>query len=711
MGIGYTNTTVDWGSDVRLLEVNYYDDYNFLDKLTFAERNALTYAARSGYDTCHTYADGLPTGNRHYLPDGTGRYVATVLYYDSKGRTVQQTRTNLKGGYDRDSYANSFTGQVTKHFYTHTGSASDTGSLTCEYFYMYDPNDRLVAVDCALNGGTRSALYRLSYDSYGRMQQKTFGNGLYASTYDYNLRGWLTAISGNKFSQNLYYNTGNSTPCYNGNISSMTWKAGNETTLRGYKFTYDGLNRMLDAVYGESTSISSNANRFTEKVTGYDKNGNILALQRYGQTGASSYGLIDNLTFTLNGNQLNRVDDASTATAYNNGFEFKDAVKQANEYAYDANGNLTKDLNKGISEIQYNCLNLPRKVTFTDGSTIEYTYATDGTKLRTKHVINGTTTTTDYCGNVIYENGVQKLLLTEAGYLTLADSKYHYYLQDHQGNNRVVIDQNGTVEETNHYYPFGGVFASTSSVQPYKYNGKELDTKKGLNWYDYGARHYDAALGRFHTQDRFAEKYYPMSPYQYAANCPMRNIDVNGDSIIIAPNPNGLLDKIRMYFSSWGFKTKYQTKVESMLNQLKEDDPTVKKLIEGLEDSEHVITITQTSKDLRAKGVKNATIHEASDPTVPQGATVMFDPYLEETQFGMRHPRVGLAHELGHADDYAQGRGIRVDKEKAKDGDYMELMNYMQLEEYPIQIENLIRSKLNLKLRTLNDYFNKLIKR
>ena len=533
LGIGYTNTTVGWGSDVRLLEVNYYDDYSFLDKLTSAERNALTYAARSGYDTCHTYADGLPTGNRHYLPDGTGRYVATALYYDSKGRTVQQTRTNLKGGYDRDSYANSFTGQVTKHFYTHTGSASDTGSPTCEYFYMYDSNDRLVAVDCALNGGTRSALYRLSYDSYGRMQQKTFGNGLYTGTYDYNLRGWLTGISGSKFSQALHYTDGPGTPCYNGNISSMTWKAGNETMLRGYKFTYDGLNRMLDAIYGEGTNIGSNANRFTEKVTGYDKNGNILALQRYGQTGTSSYGLIDNLTFTLDGNQLNRVDDAVTASAYNGGFEFKDTVKQANEYAYDANGNLTKDLNKNISNIQYNCLNLPSKVTFTDGSTIEYTYAADGTKLRTKHVINGTTTTTDYCGNVIYENGVQKLLLTEAGYVTLSDSKYHYYLQDHQGNNRVVIDQNGTVEETNHYYPFGGVFANSTSVQPYKYNGKELDTKKGLNWYDYGARHYDAAVGRFHTQDRFAEKYYPMSPYQYAANCPMKNIDVNGDSIVV----------------------------------------------------------------------------------------------------------------------------------------------------------------------------------
>ena len=386
----------------------------------------------------------------------------------------------------------------------------------------------------------------------------------------------VTNYSGNKFSQSLYYTDGPGTPCYNGNISSMTWQAGGETTTRGYKFTYDGLNRMLDAVYGESTSLTTNANRFTEKVTGYDKNGNILALQRYGQTGTSSYGLIDNLTFTLDGNQLNRVDDAVTASAYNGGFEFKDAVKQADEYTYDANGNLTKDLNKNISEIQYNCLNLPRKVMFTDGSTIEYTYAADGTKLRTKHVINGTTTTTDYCGNVIYENGVQKLLLTEAGYLTLADSKYHYYLQDHQGNNRVVIDQNGTLEETNHYYPFGGVFASTSSIQPYKYNGKELDTKKGLNWYDYGARHYDAALGRFATVDPSSESYYETSPYAYCYNNPIKHIDPNGkdgiisiygDNIVIRANiiltgPHATSQLAGIYkagiMATWGKQTTYE---------------------------------------------------------------------------------------------------------------------------------------------------------
>ncbi|WP_259328217.1 RHS repeat domain-containing protein, partial [Bacteroides uniformis] len=382
-------------------------------------------------------------------------------------------------------------------------------------------------------GGTKITLADYAYDNLGRLQSKSLhGSATNKLTYAYNVRGWLTGISGTKFTQNLYYNTGNGTARYNGSISSMTWKAGNESTVRGYKFTYDGLDRLLNATYGETAGINANTDRFSENVTAYDKNGNIKTLQRYGQTAASGYGLIDNLTFTLAGNLLNRVDDAAAASAYGGGFEFKDGVKQANEYTYDSNGNLTKDLNKGISTITYNVLNLPNMVTFSDGSTIAYTYGADGTKLKTVHKTGSTTTTTDYCGNVVYENGVQKLLLTDEGYVTLSDSKYHYYLKDHQGNNRVVINQSGTVEETNHYYPFGGVFASSGNVQPYKYNGKELDAKKGLNWYDYGARHYDAALGRFTTVDPSAENYYSTSPFTYCLNNPLNYIDPLGTDTV-----------------------------------------------------------------------------------------------------------------------------------------------------------------------------------
>ena len=418
---------------------------------------------------------------------------------------------------------------------THTHTASGKTTRTEVYTYTYDHADRISKVQHSL-GGTSITLYDATYDNFGRLLTKQYhGTSINKLTYAYNLRSWLTGISGTCFTQNLYYNTGVGTAKYNGSISSMTWKSGNESTVRGYKFTYDGLDRVLNATYGETASISTNANRFSENVTGYDKNGNIKSLQRYGQTGASAYGLIDNLTFTLNGNQLSRVDDAVMASAYGGGFEFKDGVKQVGEYTYDANGNLTKDLNKGITDIQYNCLNLPSTVTFSDGSTITYVYAADGTKLRTVHKIGGATTTTDYCGNVVYENGAQKLLITEEGYITLSDNKYYYYLKDHQGNNRVVINQSGAVEETNHYYLFGGVFASSTSTQPYKYNSKEYDTKKGLNWYDYGARHYDAVLGRFMTVDPLAEKYYSESLYTYCYSNPINCIDPNGkDGIYIA---------------------------------------------------------------------------------------------------------------------------------------------------------------------------------
>ena len=417
---------------------------------------------------------------------------------------------------------------------THTHTASGKTTRTEVYTYTYDHADRISKVQHSL-GSTAITLYDATYDNFGRLLTKQYhGTSTNKLTYTYNLRSWLTGISGTRFTQNLYYNTGVGTAKYNGSISSMTWKSGNESTVRGYKFTYDGLDRMLNATYGETASISTNANRFSENVTGYDKNGNIKSLQRYGQTGASAYGLLDNLTYTLTGNQLSCVEDAVSTAAYGTNTAFVNGASAAGEYAYDVNGNLTKDLNKGIADIQYNVLNLPSTVSFSDGSTITYTYGADGTKLRTVHKIGSTTTTTDYCGNVIYENGTQKLLLTEEGYINLAGTQqYHYYLKDHQGNNRVVINQSGTVEETNHYYPFGGVFGTTGNTQPYKYNGKEFDNKKGLNWYDYGARHYDAALGRFTTNDRFAEKYYSMSPYQYGANSPVVNIDVNGDSIRI----------------------------------------------------------------------------------------------------------------------------------------------------------------------------------
>ena len=514
-----TNKVTTSGTNV--LVQHFYDSYAFRSQAGFNNSNFPDDASGNGKGALTaSVATVLGSSNKIY----------TAHYYDIKGRVVKTVQSNPLGGYDVAATVYTFTNKPATVTHTHTASGKTT--RTEVYTYSYNHADRLLKVEHTL-GGTKITLADYAYDNLGRLQSKSLhGSATNKLTYAYNVRGWLTGISGTKFTQNLYYNTGNGTARYNGSISSMTWKAGNESTVRGYKFTYDGLDRLLNATYGETAGINANTDRFSENVTAYDKNGNIKTLQRYGQTAASGYGLIDNLTFTLAGNLLNRVDDAAAASAYGGGFEFKDGVKQANEYTYDSNGNLTKDLNKGISTITYNVLNLPNMVTFSDGSTIAYTYGADGTKLKTVHKTGSTTTTTDYCGNVVYENGVQKLLLTDEGYVTLSDGKYHYYLKDHQGNNRVVINQSGTVEEANHYYPFGGVFASSGNVQPYKYNGKELDAKKGLNWYDYGARHYDAALGRFTTVDPSAENYYSTSPFTYCLNNPLNYIDPLGTDTV-----------------------------------------------------------------------------------------------------------------------------------------------------------------------------------
>ena len=242
-----------------------------------------------------------------------------------------------------------------------------SGKTTREevYTYSYDYADRVSKVEHTL-GGSKITLYDCDYDKFRRLYTKLLhGSATNKQSYTYNVCSWLTGISGTRFTQNLYYNTGVGTAKYNGSISSMTWKSGNESTVRGYKFTYDGLDRVLNATYGETASISTNANRFSENVTGYDKNGNIKGLQRYGQLSSTSYGLIDNLTLTLNGNQLSCVEDAVSTAAYGTNTAFVNGASVAGEYAYDANGNLTKDLNKGITDIQYNvlrsCLNFIQK--------------------------------------------------------------------------------------------------------------------------------------------------------------------------------------------------------------------------------------------------------------------------------------------------------------------------------------------------------------
>ncbi len=513
---------------LKVLQANYYDTYDYRNKLS-GFVSALDYTADEDYGTFYADKNGAPSHCKGLLTGnmtctlGDERELYGCYYYDYNRNLVQERRTTLNGEITVSRYSFNFSGQPVR------SAENYGGGVELKKDYAYDLAGRLIEeVHISKNDTTR---FIYSHDALGRVKSRlrVHGTDSLATENDYNIRNWLTAIRSPHFSQTLYYTDGTGTPCYNGNISSMTWATGSDSQLCGYKFMYDGLNRMTDALYGEGNNLTINSDRFNEHIMEYDKMGNILGLKRSGQTSLDKYGLIDNLSLVYDGNQLKSVTDNAVNSVYGNGFDFKDSANKETEYEYDANGNSIKDLNKKITDIQYNILNLPCRIHFEDGNSISYLYDANGVKLRTTHITGSDTTITDYCGNVIYENGVPEKLLTGYGYVSLNNNEYHYFIRDHQGNNRVVVDEDGKVEEVNDYYPFGGLMASSSdSVQPYKYNGKELDRKGGLDWYDYGARQYDAALGRFITIDPLAESSYFVNPYTYCLNNPFNRVDPSG---------------------------------------------------------------------------------------------------------------------------------------------------------------------------------------
>ena len=435
-----------------------------------------------------------------------------------------------------------------------------TGCLTDivqRYDYTYDHADRQKTVSHRLNSGAQALLSHSAYNSIGR--QSAITTGLISTNYQYDVHGWLSGISNSRFSQTLQYADG-AAPCYNGNISSNLWQD-NQGTMRRYDYSYDGLNRLVNASYTETRQslpqgLAISGTPDYSAMYEYDLNGNATFIRRNGisrKTGNSlaqtwAYDVIDNIYIEYDGNQPLFVDDTQNPLLYENAPGCNDSSFEAEEFAWDANGNMTQDLTKGITSITYNMLNLPSVITYGDGHKEYRYYDTDGNRLRTLYQVAitpasssasayaryRTEQTRHYCGDVEYVNDSVARVLTPVGYVnargnnaaTLGD--YRFYIRDYQGNNRVLVDYSGNAIERYDYYPYGGLFGEVNPEQWRLYGGKELQSVNGLNLHDFHARWQDYATCQFTTQDPLAEKYHALSPYIYCAGNPIMLTDPSG---------------------------------------------------------------------------------------------------------------------------------------------------------------------------------------
>ena len=525
-GSDYTNVAWPTAHVTTKLTVKYYDDYAIPGLPALYDQHT----------TNSLLTKNLPTASITNILNSADQ-LWTVSYYDDFGRLTNLYRQlyylgigNLNiGNYDHISNSYNFDNQLSsstrQQFIVENSLAVTTPIVTIANTFNYDhlgrrkqlweqiSTNRINNTNVSTTTGSNILLSQIDYNDVGQATKKHLhseDNGssfLQDINYSYNERGWTSRVQSHLLDEQLRYNTQahSAKLNYNGNVSEQEI-----TTLTGnryFTYAYDNLNRLTDGV--SSNGLTS------ETGIQYDDGGNITHLNRNG--GALNYTYIPN---------TNKIASVS-------------GIINSSSMAYDLSGYLNFEYrdDKYIEE-DPNIVGLPEDIGGSQDMSL--LYDANGQKWETEN--NQTGVATEYMSGINYVvNGSITLdyIQTEEGRAVPDGNggfKYEYTLKDHLGSNRVNFDRDQSTSMARRiqeydYFPFGKttvnpIYSFGGDKNEFLYNGKEhLEL---LNESDYGARMYDAEIGRWKSIDPLAEKSRRWNPYNYGFNNPISNIDPDG---------------------------------------------------------------------------------------------------------------------------------------------------------------------------------------
>ncbi|MXZ75026.1 MAG: hypothetical protein F4Z03_07960 [Gemmatimonadetes bacterium] len=417
------------------------------------------------------YAQGRLTRAQENTDADAAAEVVHCYAYDHLGNVrVKQVSIDGLTGTKTAVYDHDLAGRVTRLTYPDGAQAR----------YAYDSAGRLIRVGDA-KGNT---LGEYTHTAAGNIETHVTGDDVVTGRYAYNPREWVTEIDyAGTFSSELTYDLA-------GNVTSQEYSHGSAASKTA-DYAYDNLYRITGFDVTDGTS----------RDYAFDRSGNLTSMV----TGSSR------LTYNYSaGSTPNRLD-STTGTG-------------GQAFAYNPNGWMTA---RGTNALTYDY----RGLTTGYGSA---RYLMDSDRRRVKKTVG--TATTYYLrgpgGNVLAEYSGQTLSAryVYAGsrrIVRIGENSASYYLADHLGSTRSLVDGEGAVTAAYDYWPYGKVLASSGTgTTHFRFTGHERDAESSLDYML--ARSYAYEVGRFLRPDPMQDEYPGISPYAYANNNPLKYVDPDG---------------------------------------------------------------------------------------------------------------------------------------------------------------------------------------